>query len=242
MVRAPAARCCSSTTCFTSSGSRSTRSSRPPPATPDGVLNATAPLRGVYKNLTDDDSDPFPFFKQLLDVAYPENQVSSIPGTNPDDPWPLASFQYWGVKNTFGKDEVSDLICLIRRLVRQRLLARARRVQPPGARRCNTGDTDDLVRRHHLPAIGGADRDLPVRGPEDSAASPLQLRRAFRRRPRSARSPRPARRPNPAMHPSACWARRSRRRRSSSSLPARIPTSPTCCRTRRIRRSRTRRG
>jgi hypothetical protein len=75
-----------------------------------GVLNATAPLRGVYKNLTNDDSDPFPFFKQLLDVAYPENVVSSIPGTNPDDPWPLASFQYWGVKNTFGKDEVSDLI------------------------------------------------------------------------------------------------------------------------------------
>ena len=36
--------------------------------------------------------------------------MSSIPGTNPDDPWPLASFQYWGVKNTFGKDEVTDLI------------------------------------------------------------------------------------------------------------------------------------
>ncbi len=70
----------------------------------NGNLNATAPLRGVYNNLTDDNSDPFPFFKQLLDVAYPGSQVSSIPGTNPDDPWPLASFQYWGVKNTYGKD------------------------------------------------------------------------------------------------------------------------------------------
>jgi hypothetical protein len=80
------------------------------PGYKDGVLNATAPLRGVYKNLTGDDSDPFPFFKQLLDVAYPESQVSSIPGTNPDDPWPLASFQYWGVKSDFGKDEVADLI------------------------------------------------------------------------------------------------------------------------------------
>jgi Listeria-Bacteroides repeat domain (List_Bact_rpt) len=80
------------------------------PGYTDGVLNSTAPLRGVYKNLTNDDSDPFPFFKQLLDVAYPENLVSSIPGVNPDDPWPLASFQYWGVKNTFGKDEVTDLI------------------------------------------------------------------------------------------------------------------------------------
>lgn len=75
-------------------------------------LKATAPLRGVYQNqnLTGDNSDPFPFFKQLLDNAYPPDQVSSIPGANPDDPWPLASFQYWGVKNTFGKDEVNDLI------------------------------------------------------------------------------------------------------------------------------------
>jgi hypothetical protein len=80
------------------------------PGYTNGVLNSTAPLRGVYTNLTNDDSDPFPFFKQLLDVAFPLNVVSSIPGTNPDDPWPLASFQYWGVKNTFGKDEVSDLI------------------------------------------------------------------------------------------------------------------------------------
>jgi hypothetical protein len=80
------------------------------PGYTDGRLNATAPLRGVYKNLTGDDSDPFPFFKQLLDAAYPESQVSSIPGTNPDDPWPLASFQYWGVKSSFGKDEVTDLI------------------------------------------------------------------------------------------------------------------------------------
>jgi hypothetical protein len=73
-------------------------------------LKATAPLRGVYQNLTGDNSDPFPFFKQLLDTAYPPDQVSSIPGANPDDPWPLASLQYWGVKNTFGKDEVNDLI------------------------------------------------------------------------------------------------------------------------------------
>jgi hypothetical protein len=72
------------------------------PGYKDGVLNATAPLRGVYKNLTGDDSDPFPFFKQLLDVAYPESQVSSIPGTNPDDPWPLACFGL-GRQSTFGR-------------------------------------------------------------------------------------------------------------------------------------------
>ena len=53
------------------------------------VLDAIAPLRGVYKNLTGDDGDPFPRFKQLLDAAYPENEVASIRGDNPDDPWPL---------------------------------------------------------------------------------------------------------------------------------------------------------
>lgn len=80
------------------------------PGYSNGKLNATAPLRGVYQNLTGDSSDPFPFFKQLLDTAYPPDQVSTIPGTNPDDPWPLASLHYWGVKDSFGKDEVTDLI------------------------------------------------------------------------------------------------------------------------------------
>ncbi len=80
------------------------------PGFTNGNLNATGTLRGVYQNLTGDSSDPFPFFKQLLDNAFPPDQVSSIPGSNPDDPWPLASLQYWGVKNNFGKDEVSDLL------------------------------------------------------------------------------------------------------------------------------------
>jgi hypothetical protein len=52
-------------------------------------LKATAPLRGVYQNLTGDNSDPFPFFKQLLDAAHAPDQVSSIPGPNPDNPFPL---------------------------------------------------------------------------------------------------------------------------------------------------------
>ena len=53
------------------------------PGLQDGVLNATAPLRGVYKNLTSDDSDPFPFFKQLLDDAYPETRCRPFPGRTP---------------------------------------------------------------------------------------------------------------------------------------------------------------
>jgi hypothetical protein len=80
------------------------------PGYTNGVLNSPAPLRGVYQNLTGDNSNPFPFFKQLLDTAFPPGQVSAVPGPNPDDPWPLASLLYWSVKNTFGKDEVTDLI------------------------------------------------------------------------------------------------------------------------------------
>jgi hypothetical protein len=80
------------------------------PGFTNGNLNATACLRGVYQNLTTDDSDPFPFFKQLLDTAYPPNLVSAIPGPAYDDPWPLALFQYWNVKDTYGSDEVSDIL------------------------------------------------------------------------------------------------------------------------------------
>ena len=42
-----------------------------------------SPLAGVYRNLTRDNSDPFPFFKQLLD------RTSTITTGNLDDPFPL---------------------------------------------------------------------------------------------------------------------------------------------------------
>jgi hypothetical protein len=67
-------------------------------------------LRGVYQNLTGDTSDPFPYFAGLLAAAYPPSQVSSIPGPNTDDPWPLGLLSFVGAKNTGGKDEVSDII------------------------------------------------------------------------------------------------------------------------------------
>jgi hypothetical protein len=75
-----------------------------------GASHAGTCLRGVYRNLTSDDSDPFPFFKQLLDNAFPPDQLSTIPGTNLDNPWPLGSLSFWGVKDTWGHDEASDLI------------------------------------------------------------------------------------------------------------------------------------
>jgi hypothetical protein len=60
------------------------------------IINAAAPtLAGVYRNLTGDAADPFPAFKQMLDVAFPRTAPdgtpidSVIPGLNPDNPYPL---------------------------------------------------------------------------------------------------------------------------------------------------------
>lgn len=75
------------------------------------IVQAAAPtIGGVYKNLTGDSADPFPFFKLLLDNAYPPSVVSSIPGPNRDNPFPLALVAFWVDKNTFGKDEVQDIL------------------------------------------------------------------------------------------------------------------------------------
>ena len=67
-------------------------------------------LKGVYKNLTGDDSDPFPYFASLLAAAYPPDQVANIPGPNVDDPWPLGGFSFVGAKADWGKDEITDVI------------------------------------------------------------------------------------------------------------------------------------
>jgi hypothetical protein len=50
-------------------------------------------LGGVYRNLSGDNADPFPFFKQLLDSFFPG--TTAIPGTypNPDNPFPLIPFK-----------------------------------------------------------------------------------------------------------------------------------------------------
>jgi hypothetical protein len=72
--------------------------------------NAQSCLRGVYNKLADDPGDPFPFFKTLLDDAFPPNQISNIPGPNGDNPWPLGSLTFWGAKDTWGSDEVTDII------------------------------------------------------------------------------------------------------------------------------------
>jgi len=75
-----------------------------------GVSNASTCLRGVYTNLTGDTNDPFPFFSSLLANAFPPDEQSSIPGPNPDNPFPLGSLTVWGLKDTWGQNEVNDIV------------------------------------------------------------------------------------------------------------------------------------
>lgn len=65
-------------------------------------------LGGVYRNLTGDTADPFPFFKRLCDTAFPG--TSTITTGNRDDPFPLGILSFWVDKSTFGRDEVTDVI------------------------------------------------------------------------------------------------------------------------------------
>lgn len=58
---------------------------------------AGATLAAVYKNLTADPNNPFPLFKSLLDARFPSQTGSSVPGPNPDDPWPLGDVAWSGV-------------------------------------------------------------------------------------------------------------------------------------------------
>ena len=59
------------------------------------IVAAGAPtLVGVYNNLTGDPGDPFPYFKALVDSAFPG--TSTIPGPDLDNPFPLAKpVQIW---------------------------------------------------------------------------------------------------------------------------------------------------
>jgi len=72
------------------------------------VAAGASTLGAVYRNLTGDTADPFPFFKQLLDTAFPG--TSTITTGNLDNPFPLGILSFWVDKSTFGKDEVTDVI------------------------------------------------------------------------------------------------------------------------------------
>ena len=73
------------------------------------IQNGTATLAGCYTNLTGDGSNPFGFFKSLLDATFPG--TATIPdGTAQriNDPYPLFSLRFWDDKNSFGRSEVVD--------------------------------------------------------------------------------------------------------------------------------------
>ena len=72
------------------------------------VAAGAATLGGVYRNLTGDTADPFPFFKQLVDTAFPGTAI--ITSGNLDNPFPVGILSFWVDKSTFGRDEVTDVI------------------------------------------------------------------------------------------------------------------------------------
>lgn len=72
------------------------------------VAAGASTLGGVYRNLTGDTADPFPFFKQLMDTAFPG--TSTITSGNLDNPFPLGILSFWVDKSTYGRDEVTDVI------------------------------------------------------------------------------------------------------------------------------------
>lgn len=72
------------------------------------TANGSKELAGVYANITGDNSDPFPYFKNLIDIGYPG--TSTVTGPNPDNPWPIALVSFVGVKSIFGADEAKDIV------------------------------------------------------------------------------------------------------------------------------------
>ncbi|HET6248265.1 MAG TPA: InlB B-repeat-containing protein [Tepidisphaeraceae bacterium] len=67
-------------------------------------------LASCYHTLTGDSSDPFPLFAGLLASVYPAGPTASITGSPPNNPFPIAEVQFYIGQNTFGKDEMQDII------------------------------------------------------------------------------------------------------------------------------------
>jgi hypothetical protein len=76
---------------------------------PTLIADYSQKLSGVYSNLSGDLGDPFPFFSRLVGNAFPGiAQIST--GPNFDNLFPLGILSFLIDKNTFGKDEVQDII------------------------------------------------------------------------------------------------------------------------------------
>jgi len=73
------------------------------------IANYDSNLASVYKKITGDAGDPFPFFLNLIASVYPASSPANIPNPVPDDPFPIAIVRLGG-KSTFGLDEAKDII------------------------------------------------------------------------------------------------------------------------------------
>jgi hypothetical protein len=76
----------------------------------DIISNYSGTLQSVYNALTGDPGNPFPFFAALIENAYPSSVNAVIPGPVSDNPFPLGILSPWCNNNTFGKDQVKDVI------------------------------------------------------------------------------------------------------------------------------------
>ena len=73
------------------------------------IANYNSNLRSIYKAVTGDSGDPFPFFLNLISSVYPASSTATIPGPVTDDPFPIAIVSLGG-KSTFGLDEAKDIV------------------------------------------------------------------------------------------------------------------------------------
>src|SRR5262249_11661275 len=74
------------------------------------IAAGSSTLSAVYSKLTGDSGNPFPFFLALIENVYPPSARANIPGPVTDNPFPLAITEFWVDKDTFGKDEVREVI------------------------------------------------------------------------------------------------------------------------------------
>ncbi|MDP9175378.1 MAG: hypothetical protein M3O30_16170 [Planctomycetota bacterium] len=74
------------------------------------IANYKSNLASIYKAVTGDAGDPFPFFLNLISSVYPASSNATIPGPVTDNPFPIAIVSFAVGKNTFGLDEAEDII------------------------------------------------------------------------------------------------------------------------------------
>jgi hypothetical protein len=74
------------------------------------IANYNSNLASAYKAVTGDQADPFPGFLGLLNSVFPPSQTFVPATTNPDNPFPIVETLLTGQKDTFGSDEVKDIM------------------------------------------------------------------------------------------------------------------------------------